>query len=543
MKKGTLALCLLLVVTLMCPAALATSVVDATQDVVTATEALPMPALPLTDTQVTFTVMFPRDTLHGDFENMWFLQAVETLTNVKLKIQPVESSGWTEKLNLSFASNDLPDLFLNGITYSQAGMYGTAGLLQPLEELLKAYSPNSQRIFEYLPSTVKNLTATDGHIYLMPAFNTTARDMVQIQSFLNMDWVSKAGYEKPTNLDELYDVLIALKTSDGNGNGQNDEIPLSYIYKGTGSGAFTAVLTAFGFVDPQHDIIDDQYVYVPIHENFRAYLTYLAKLYAEGLLDPEIFTQTAEQYSAKISSYILGMESGQVKDYLSVPEQKHAYEMVGPLVSEYNQAKIWPAASNEGGTSFCITVNCAEPEIAVKLLDFLYSEEGSFMTKCGPEKGQWDGEGGWTRGTEADGSYSYTIEYDKEKYAGFWAFRMANGLMSIPFFYTDAHAKLVLGADVDGKLISEQVFSSGAFDARRFGYPNGVTFTEDEQDTLAVYTLLDSYVDQMVAQFVTGSIDITDDAQWNAYLQNIEMMDVQTLIDTRQAAYDRWNQN
>lgn len=67
-------------------------------------------------------------------------------------------------------------------------------------------------------------------------------------------------------------------------------------------------------------------------------------------------------------------------------------------------------------------------------------------------------------------------------------------------------------------------------------------FTEDEQDILAPFVLLDSYVDQMVAKFITGAIDIHDDAQWQEYLNNIEMMDVATLIETRQAAYDRWNQ-
>ena len=91
-----------------------------------------------------------------------------------------------------------------------------------------------------------------------------------------------------------------------------------------------------------------------------------------------------------------------------------------------------------------------------------------------------------------------------------------------------------------GKHLSQSVFDSGAYAARRFGYPAGVTFTEDEQDTLAMFVLLDNYVDQMVAKFITGSVDIDDDAQWQIYLDTIDSMDEATLIETRQAAYDRW---
>ena len=76
--------------------------------------------------------------------------------------------------------------------------------------------------------------------------------------------------------------------------------------------------------------------------------------------------------------------------------------------------------------------------------------------------------------------------------------------------------------------------------ARRLGYPQMATFTEDEQDILATYVLMDSFVDQSVAKFITGETEITDET-WNEYLENLEMMDLQTLIDVRQAAYDRWN--
>ena len=536
------AFCLLLVLALLCGAAVAEGF-DATQAVTIETMALPMPELPLVDEPITFSVMFPRQSAHGDFDDMWFIKKVAEMTGITMKIEAVESSGINEKVNLSFASNDLTDLYINCLDYSKAATYGMAGMLVDMKDMLYEYSPNSVAIFDYVDGIVKDVTALDGGIYTMPAFNTTARDMVNIVGFINEAWLAKAGLSVPKTLNELYDALVAIKNGDGNDNGEADEIPLSFIYSGDSNNATLPILTAFGFVNPRHDVINDQYVYVPMQENFRHYLSFMNKLWEEDLLDHEIFTQTSEQYAAKITEYILGMESGQVKDYFSDIEKTRQYVMIGPMTSEYNDKPMWAASPAAAGQTMSISTECPDPVAAVKLLDFFYSEEASFMIKCGPEKGTWEGEGGWARVTNDDGTESYVIDINTEKYNSYWNFRLANGLMQMPFFYTDAHAAVVLGADIAAKLTSEQVFTSGSFDVRRLAYPSGVTFTEDEQDTLAVYVLLDSYVDRMVAQFITGEIDIDDDAQWQSYLDNIDMMDVQTMIDVRQEAYDRWNKD
>ena len=112
--------------------------------------------------------------------------------------------------------------------------------------------------------------------------------------------------------------------------------------------------------------------------------------------------------------------------------------------------------------------------------------------------------------------------------------------MNMPFFYTGAHAAVIIGGSADNNHLTEIVNESGMLAARRMGYPQMATFTEDEQDILAPYVLMDSYVDQMVARFITGEVEITDET-WNSYLEQLNMMDLDTLVEVRQAAYDRWN--
>ena len=50
---------------------------------------------------------------------------------------------------------------------------------------------------------------------------------------------------------------------------------------------------------------------------------------------------------------------------------------------------------------------------------------------------------------------------------------------------------------------------------------------------------MDSYVDKMVAKFITGETPLTDES-WQSYKNNIEMMGLDELVNVRQTAYDRW---
>ena len=551
-KLFSLFLALMMLLSSSALAEMVAEITDVTTQGLAATDELtgmPTPELPLVNEPLTLTVKFPRQPNHGDFDNMWFLKEVAEKTGITLKVEPIEATGWTERLSLDFASGDYSDIYLGGITFNDAGIYGTAGMLLPLEELVAEYAPNAQKILDTLPDSRKNITSSDGHIYVMPAFDTPGRDMIVKSGFLNDKWLENLGLERPTTVDELYDCLVAVRDNDANGNGDpNDEIPLSYVYSASSTnwGAGVTILYAYGFVDMRHDVIDDQYVFVPMQDNFREYLKYMNKLYEENLLDKEIFTQSDAQYNAKLAEYTVFMTSPEMQQSFSDENRQIEYSLVGPLTSAVSPVKTWGAQSSEkvGSGAMCITDKCDEKKAiaAIKLLDYLYSEEASFMTKCGPEKGNWDGVGGWSRtGVKEDGSVAYSIDYNSEKYNSFWDFRCANGLMNIPFLYTSVHAELVLGASVWGSHMSKSAYASGAYVARRFGYPSGVTFTEDEQDILAPFVLLDSYVDQNVAKFITGALDIEDDTTWENYIQTIKDMDVDTLIEVRQEAYDRWN--
>lgn len=500
---------------------------------------LPTPELPVVEEPMTLTVTFPRNVKHGDFKNMWYIQELAKKTGVTLDIQPIEESGWDEKIGLLFSSGDYGDIFLFGLSINEANQYGMAGLLRPLDDLVAEYSPNTQKIYESFPETLRNLTADDGHIYIAPAYNNTPRDMLlQYSDYVNADWIAKLGMEMPKTLDEFYQMLKAFKTGDPNGNGEADEIPWSFVYNGDG---YNMALGAFGFVNARHDILDGKYVYVPAQENFRHYLEFMNKCYQEGLLDNDVFTMTTDDYLTKI----LTLNVGSTIEYnVTSEEEVLKRQLLSPLVSEYNDTPCHPGRNQEKTDSgLCISANATEEEAiaAVKLLDYWYSEEGTYEIKCGPEYGVDGADWGYVRTVNDDGTYSYEIIYDEEAFGGsYFDCRMFNGLGNMPFCYTQAHADVIIGANVSNQWVTTCVENAGLLEARRVGYPEGVSFTVDEQDTLAMYVLMDSYVDRMVAEFITGATELNDDT-WNEYVSTLQDMDLETLISVRQAAYDRWN--
>lgn len=506
---------------------------------------LPTPELPLTEEVTTLSLMYPKTADHGDFDGMFFMEAVEKVTGVRLDVQAIDSNGWDEKLALSFASGDYGEIFLNGVSFNDAANYGQAGMLLPMEDLLEQYSPNAMTILNTLPETRRNVTSTDGHIYMMAAYDGTPRDMLMNATYdqeINKVWLDELGLEVPSTLDELYTVLKAFKENDLNGNGEADEIPWSFVYDGDG---YNMALGAFGFVNLRHDIIDGTYVYVPAQENFRYYLEFMHKLYAEGLLDEDVFTQKVEDFNAKCLEGIVGFMPNASREVIGEEAFMNCVN-VKPLTSQYNQTPIHPGRAQEVDKyGMVITDKCSEEKqiLAVKLLDYFYSEEGTYLIKCGPEYGAWGDmiDGGYQRNVSEDGTVSYELIYDHEKYNdSYWNFRISNGLMNMPFFYTAAHAEVIIGGDKGNAHLTQMVNDSGMLAARRVGYPQMVTFTEDEQDVIATFVLMDSYVDQMVAKFVIGELELND-STWADYLNNLEMMDLASLIEVRQTAYDRWN--
>ena len=162
----------------------------------------------IVDDEITVKVLYQRNTRHGDFNNYWFIDYVAEKTGIRLEFELVETAAWNERVSIAFATDDYPDVFMNGMTTTIINKYAEEGYLVNLEPLIKKYAPFTVSEYNKYPELVKEVYAADGGIYYMPSINASPRDLVTTYpSWINAQWLKNLNLEMPTTLDELYTVL------------------------------------------------------------------------------------------------------------------------------------------------------------------------------------------------------------------------------------------------------------------------------------------------------------------------------------------------
>ena len=493
---------------------------------------------PIVDEEITVTCLFPRmPDQPTDFSDMWFVKKCRDELGINIEYQLVEKSAFDERKALVLASDDYPDVFFGGITAEDEQLYGGQGIFIDLSGLIDRYAPNFKALMEQYPEIETAIRAENGAIYSMPVIYTAARDGITAASWMNMQWIENVGMETPATLDDLYDLLVAFRDQDANGNGDpTDEIPVSY--PADSLDFQRSILAALGIVDAVDDVLNGQYVYVPMTEQYKEYLKYMKKLYTEDLLDKDVFILSAEEYGAKLKNNLVGI-GNETTPYSYGVEDYEVYGRIPVLTSDINTEPIWPGNQYvyRSTGNFVITDKCEYPEAMVRLVDYFFTTEGSLMVRSGPEQGTWDGEGGWKVIKDEEGNELYTeITYDKEKYTSYWGLRAWNAPMSMPYNSSDYMGFIMLAGDARSAFAWETLTSSRPLDILKINYPL-VVFTQEEQDTLNITVDLQNYVDSMEVKFITGEADI--DAAWDEYVATLQKMGVDDVIAVKQAAYER----
>lgn len=134
------------------------------------------------------------------------------------------------------ASDELPDVFCGYIDETWFGDFISQQLIRDIPmETLKQY-PNLYAVWE-MDVACQALYNYYGKVYYFPR-NDGIDHMYEGsytsgQGFLyRKDWAEKLGFDEPTNMDELLEILIAFAQQDPDGNGKNDTYGLTRSFAG-----------------------------------------------------------------------------------------------------------------------------------------------------------------------------------------------------------------------------------------------------------------------------------------------------------------------
>ncbi len=482
--------------------------------------------------ELTLNIMAPGVGL-AEWEDMPTLQDYQEKTGIKLTYTTPPSADFSTKLNLAFASGDLPDIVYGAgsqaLTASMEIDYGSQGILLPLEEYITPeIMPNLYALTQEDPSILKSRNATS--IWW------------QGPMWYNGTWLDNLGVsELPKTTDELQELLTRFKNEDPNGNGQADEIPLTDVDMNS---TRVWLMAAFGLRTRGIQVDDDVVSYTPTSENYKAFLEYMNTLYDEGLLDKEVYGQSDEQKKAKGENNQLGLFADYFSFFTTGRSEEEAMNdpMFQPVTSEWApEAKI-PGSPRISRGTFALTNVNPSPEASMRWVDYFYSEEGSKYIEQGPEGFLWEyqenADGEKVR-VYADGIDTNNTEDERGKITPAYGLTTPNLVIDTTGEY---HIRKTANEEPDTRF-NDWVAKETAEkmeDIAEVPFPLLYLTIEENDKVAATATDLTTYVEQMEAKFITG-VEPLDN--WDDYVKTIEAMGIDEYVEVYQAAYDRWKAN
>jgi len=286
--------------------------------------------------------------------------------------------------DLDKPAGSLPDVYLGlGLDSRQIAALAAQNALLDIGAAPERTS-NLQRVMNSDISRIPEMKIAGG-IYSFPALREDLSSVYPQKAWINTGWLEKAGLAVPTSPEQLRAALLAFKALDGNGNGIADEMPLGAAYAGAGQSTLGFLIAPF--ITTDYDLSQGNYLNV---ENGRVYagatapefreaLAYLRGLYADGLMDKAVFTQSAgalkegagvgEKYGVLLAQDLIALLGD---------ERAAGYAPVPPLNHNGHSATLVRRAQvKTGGLLIPARISPARQRRALALGDAMLSPEGT----------------------------------------------------------------------------------------------------------------------------------------------------------------------
>lgn len=331
-------------------------------------------------------------------------EVIKEKTGVTLEWEYTKGSE-TEKVNQIFATQDLPDIYtgpawggeLDGIIKA-----AKEGQLVDLSDKLDNYPNLAKSIAEEnVPPALyeKAINAYEGKKYLLlqnqPATNEDGIDWLY-GFYVRKDIAEKVGVDPQSVVtkEDFYAFLKKIKDANLQENGQ-PVFPLGGFSNGWAVGiGNTMFYSGASYVDKGDGSLEHSF-FTPGYEE---YMLFYRKLLAEGLLDPDVFTQTDPIAKEKINQGRIAILAAHYPAILDASKEYVTsnpgsdYIPVGPL----ERADVDPNRpvdlGIQGNNVTVITKSCqgACVDAALKFLDYMASDEGFMLARYGVQGVHWD---------------------------------------------------------------------------------------------------------------------------------------------------------
>ncbi|ONI44481.1 hypothetical protein AN641_06770 [Candidatus Epulonipiscioides gigas] len=472
----------------------------------------------------------------------------EDLTGIKMEFIETTDADKKQKFNVMMTGGDYTDVVLDmWNSHSELALYGQQGLFIPLEDLIREHAPNIQAALDAHPVVKDTWTLEDGHMYTIPRIGSSTHSEVSQRMWLNKQWLDNLGLEVPKTTEDFYKVLKAFKEQDANGNGDpNDEIPLSgAVSSGWNTNPIPYLANAFipcTNTSNYLNIDENGKVYfAKVTDEWKEFLKYMNRLHEEGLIDPLLFSQTKDQLlklGSNPGDVIMGATTGgSVSVFTNTTNYDvwNQYIALPPLTGPEGVCSA-VRSPDYGSPVLSITNKCEYPEAVVRLFDYLYTEEGLIWSQFGEI-------GNAAIDIAPEGSLNIIGEPAKYVRLPFDNIKDLSWNRMGPDYRPADYDLWFTAKENPAQDIEKILYESAVNDYLPVAQdpatimPKVAFTTEESRVIVDTTTNMNMYIDQVTAEFVTGTRDI--DAGWDEYINTLNSQGLQSYIDVNQAAYDR----
>lgn len=340
----------------------------------------------ITDQDVTLRLVRSDNAAQPMKTDSLVIQEIYKRTGVKLAIEAIPGSDWTQKTQTMIATNSMPDILYD--TYNVAD-FASTGVFVAISDHFDIM-PNVKALIEG-NADLKKLYIED-KLYYVPVMGRYVYRYGR-SPMIRQDLLAETGLSAPKTFDDLYAVLKAIKEKHAdiypyaNRNGTSNlfvcmAYPLGSGYGGDGI-----------YFDP--DVDGGKYLYGPAHAEFTTVLSFFANLYKDGLLDPDYAVATGAQWQEKLGSgrsaffYDNPTFAVNFNNALASTNASAMFTTMDIPANASGQTRGQYYMKNDLGAT-TVGSKSENIEVALKFLDYLYSEDGCDLTNFGVEGQQYD---------------------------------------------------------------------------------------------------------------------------------------------------------
>ena len=479
---------------------------------------------PLVTESPEISIAYPSDLRQDSEGTLALMAALEHTTGIRVNLQLLPAQDYITGLQTQEASGTVSDLIMAAPDF----MLQTerTNWLLPLDDLIAEYGPNYIEAVKKCYDGVQSLVTDEDNIMRLFRFFDTPQLTPDIGVVLRQDWLDALGLEPPETYGDYHELLLAIK------NTYNPALPFRMLPAGITPGDnFTAGFgVSLGSITANEGFFQEDGVvkFGALEPGFSEYVTTMRQWYEEGLITLA-YRDEADIYT---NSYLIDLSVGGSGVFF-LPLASYAAlsamcdfpirAAMDPVQSSGDQTHLAPSrATSLYAPGFSIAVACDNPELAMQVADWFYSDEALLIGNFGLE------------------GVTYTLEENTPAYTDI--------IRNNPQGLSQSDAVLRYTTDLQGViyethrqyLLHDQMDVLNTWSRQKDSanmLPNGLRFTFKEGEAYsAIMADINSYLDGAIAQLISGDMPLSEIP---AVQERLTALNINRAIALKQTALDR----